>query len=125
MAALLEEQTERIGALEAEIERLQKAEADGRRQLLVRRLLSEFHLPGPEASDHGARSIVSPRFLETLTNASTDEAVRDLVEERSQLVRGIENGRRRQNPGPGKPRSLDPAQLPAARDARAFLEAIT
>ena len=126
VAALVTEQAKRIAALEAEIDRLETAEATGQRRLLVRQLLGEFNLPDPDTADGPARSIVSQRFLDALMTAPGEQAVRALVEERARLVRGAQAAGRQPGPGDGKPTSRERNQLAGgARDVKSFVEAIT
>ena len=111
--------------LQAEVQRLTLVEAAHQKQDLVRRLLREFRLPEPDATDPQARSITSRRFVESLLAASDEEAMRALIEERAGLLRAL--GAESSASLGGKPLSRDQylVDFPARLDTRAFVEAIT
>lgn len=120
--AIEAEQRDRITGLEAEIDRLQAAEAVHACHELIRRLLGEHQLPAPQAAAGWARSVVSDRFVESLLAAPDEESVRRLIEDRARLVRGgsiLALGDRR-------PQSRDQGLADASpTDARTFAQAIT
>jgi hypothetical protein len=125
--ALLREQAAELARLEAEIERLQLAEAMARKADLVRRLLVEAELPDPGSGNAWAQSIVSRRFVESLMAAPDEPAIKELIEERARLVRDI--ARRGMTPPSGecRPQSREQSQLELVTppDAAAFVRAIT
>ena len=115
-------QAEVIDKLRAEVERLTALEAACQKQQAVRRLLCEFRLPDPDTADPQARPVVSDRFIESLMAAPSEQAMRDLVEERSRLVRSLARG-----PLDGRPQARDRHLVdgPGRIDTRAFVKAIT
>lgn len=124
---LCREQAAEVDRLRAEVERLEALEATHEKRQSARRLLREFNLPDPDSPEPQARSIVGDRFLEALLKAEGEQAMRELVAERAELVRalgGTEAGRSRSD---GRPLSRDQHLLdgPTKLDARAFVEAIT
>lgn len=125
--ALLREQAAELARLEAEIERLQLAEAMTRKADLVRRLLVEAELPDPESGDAWSQSIVGRRFVESLMAAPDEGTLKELIEERAQLVRDIT--RRGMTPPSVecRPQSREQNQLELVTplDAAAFVRAIT
>jgi len=124
--ALLAEQAGELAKLEAEIDRLRTAEAAHQRRLAIRRLLSEFNLPDPERATGWAKSIVSERFIESLLAAPSEEAMREMVEDRAGLVRGSGWDGPPAGRSEGRPLSRDQSQLDAAPvDAKTFVETIT
>ncbi len=126
VAVLCREQAAELDTLRAEVERLTVLEDVQQKWLVIRRLLGEFNLPDPEATDSRARSIVSERFLESLLAAPSEQAMRELVEERAALVRslGAEGNRGTID---GRPRSRGQYLVDTVGhfDAKAFVEAIT
>ena len=125
--AVCREQADEVCRLRAEAERLEALEVVHQKRLVVRRLLREFNLPGPDAADPQAGSIVGERFIESLLAAEGEQAMRELVRERAELVRslgGVEPVRRSFD---GRPLSRDQhfPHGPAKLDAKAFVEAIT
>jgi hypothetical protein len=114
-----------VARLEAEIERLTLLEAAHQKRETARRLLGEFHLPEPDATDPLARTVTSRRFVEALLGAPDEAAMRAMVEERSALVRALET----QGPAPvgARPVSRDQHRVdrPARLDTKAFVEGIT
>ena len=87
---LLQEQQSRIAELQAENDRLQKADARHVRRELIRRLLAEHRLPLVESPSHddgeSPRTIVSERFLTLLESVAEESEVRRLIEDRARLV---------------------------------------
>ncbi len=125
--AILSEQAEELRRLQAEVERLEALDAmHGKRQTL-RRLLREFHLPDPDDAEEKAQTVTSDRFVELLLAAESEQAMRELVEERAALVRSLRGANGRATQGDGKPCSRDQHFVDhAARlDTKGFVEAIT
>lgn len=112
--------------LRAEVQRLTLLESAYGKQQLVRRLLREFNLPDPDASDPHARSIISRRFVDSLLAAADEPAMRTLVEERAALVRAV-GGAGGLSPFSGRPLSRDQhlADGAAPADVKTFVAAIT
>ena len=124
---LCREQTEQLSGLRAEVQRLKAQEAVHQKRQVIRRLLCEFQLPDPETADPQARSIVSDRFLESLLAAPSEQAMRELVEERAGLVRNLAGTDAMQRLPGTRPQARERHLVdgPGRLDARAFVEAIT
>jgi len=122
---LLVEQTIELERLESQLERLQLADALQKKRQAIQHLLREFKLPDPEACEGSTRPIVSQRFIDSLLVAPDERAMRELVEERAQLVRSASGFLRSQ--GGATPLSRDQNQVDDADpfDTRTFVEAIT
>ena len=116
-----------IDRLRAEVERLTAQEAARQKEQTARRLLREFQLPEPEATDPRQRAITSRPFVETLLAADGEAAMRQLVEERARLVRTLGGDAAGRNASDNRPVSCDQHFLdaPAPLDAKRFVEAIT
>ena len=116
-----------LARLRAEVDRLEAAEALLEKRALCRRLLSEFNLPDPDLAEGWEKSVVSERFVGSLLAAPSEQAMREMVEERAELARGAEAGHSRLFRADAKPRSREQNQVyaPLATDAKAFAEAIT
>jgi len=124
---LLAEQADELNSLQEEVDRLRATEAVRQKRLVVRRLLSEFHLPDPDTAQGSANSIVSPRFIESLLASPDEQAMRELVEERAQLVQSASGRVVLQAPAGTKPRCVDQNQIdePGPADCKSFVAAIT
>ncbi len=72
--------------LDEELERLRAAEATRSKRQRVDELLREHQLPLPEQAHGWARVLVTPAFLQTLSDSPDETAMRRLVEERAALV---------------------------------------
>jgi len=125
--AVCREQDGELSRLRAEVERLQAREAIHEKRLLARRLLREFNLPDPDAADPQARSIVGDRFLESLLAAENEQAMRELVRERADLVRSLGGTEPLRRGFDGRPLSRDQHLLHCLPklDTKGFVEAIT
>ncbi len=125
--ALEQEERAELARLRAEVDRLEAAEALLRKRALGRRLLSEFGLPDPDLAEGWEKSVVSERFLESLLAAPSEQAMREMVEERAELVRGANAGHSPPAGVDSRPRSRDQNQVyaPLTTDVQAFVEAIT
>ena len=123
---LLQEQADRLGQLQAEVDRLIAAEALHQRRALARRLLAESRLPDPETAEGWARTVVSAGFLESLLAAPSEQAMREMVEERARLVRGA-GGFDPAGHALSRPLSRDQHQVDRAApaDVKGFVEAVT
>jgi len=124
---LFESQAAELSRLEAEVERLTAQEALRQKQQTVCRLLRECHLPEPEAADPLARSITSRQFVESLLAAPSEQAMRELVEERAALVRTLGRAAPAHSRADGQPLCCDQYLLDGLRplDTKAFVAAIT
>ena len=124
VAALAGAQESELRQLRAEVDRLTLLEAVQRKQQLLRRLLREYRLPEPESADAHARTITSPRFVESLLAAADEPAMRSLLEERAALVRSLGGD---SFTAAGKPVSCDQHCVDGRPriDTRTFVEAIT
>ena len=125
--AIRSQQAEELEKLRGEVDRLRAAETLQQRRAAVRRLLREFNLPDPETAEGPARSIVSDHFVESLLAAADEGAMRELIEERAELVRSLADRGGGQTVDWKRPLSRDQNQLHGAPqlDARTFAEAIT
>ena len=125
--AICREQAAELDELRTELERLQALEAVQQKRATVRRLLREFHLPGPEDADPLSKSITSERFIESLLAAEGEQAIRELIEERAALVRSLGSADGLRNPGDARPLSRDQYAFAGAGrvDTDGFVEAIT
>ncbi len=125
--AIGQEQAAELGRLRSEVDRLVAAKTLLEKRCAIRRLLADFNLPDPDLAEGWAKTVVSERFLDSLLAAPSEQAMREMVEERAKLARGA-GGRRPQAVGsePG-PRCRDQSQVYAAApaDSKAFVEAIT
>lgn len=70
-----------------QLEELAVREATAGRRERITQLLLEHNLPLPQSESDSVKRLVSDQFIQTLMNASSDEALRRLVEERAALVR--------------------------------------
>ena len=125
--SLCREQAAEVNRLQAEVDCLRAEQAAQQKHRGIRRLLHEFNLPEPEAADPQARLIVSDRFLESLRAAPSEQAMRELVEERARLVRSLGGAEGVRAPLAGRPLSRDQHLAGGAGrlDAKTFVEAIT
>ncbi len=123
---LLREKAEELRGLREEVERLTALEAVQQKRALIGDLLREFALPDPGSTDARDRSIVSERFVEMLLAAPSEQAMRELVEERAALLRCV-GGHRAGGPSDARPlsRSQGFGQPIGELDAKRFVEAIT
>ena len=123
--ALAAEQAKQLAALEARIDRFEAAEAADLKRREIRKLLAEFRLPDPDTATGWEKSAVSDRFIESLLTAQSEEAMRQLVEDRAHLLhqRGGLLGSRTG----ARPLSRDQHQVdgPGQIGARTFVESIT
>ena len=113
--------------LREEVERLTAVEALHEKRLMARRLLREFNLPDPETDDRLAKTITGERFCESLLATPSEQSMRELVEERAQLVRTLVGGRGELSLVESRPQSRDQHRVYGASplDAKSFVEAIT
>ena len=87
---LLVEQSNEISRLQMEIDRCEVAEATERRRIRALALLREHNLPDPDSSDATELAIVGNRFLVELLATSSDAEMKNLVEQRAQLVKSVQ-----------------------------------
>jgi hypothetical protein len=120
-------QAAEISRLQQEVDRLTAVEASRQKRGLARRLLVEFELPDPDASEPWAQAVVSQQFLESLMAASDEQAMRCLVEERARLVRTLAGSDAPRGAAKARPQSRDQYLVCAAGElnAKRFVEAIT
>ena len=116
-----------VRRLREEVERLTAVEALHEKRLAARRLLREFNLPDPETDDRLAKMIAGERFCESLLAAPSEQAMRELVEERARLVRTLAGGAGALSLVESRPQSRDQHRVYAGNppDAKSFVEAIT
>ena len=125
--AILSEPADELRRLQEEVERLEALNAMHGKRQTVRRLLREFHLPDLDDPEEKAQTITSDRFVASLLAAESERAMRELVEERAALVRGLRGANGRAAHGDGKPCSRDQHFVDHAErfDTKRFVEAIT
>ena len=87
--ALLTEATERIAALEGELDRLRLADQIRARRERIGQLLAESGLPDPAPAGSPERQIVSESFLQRLMQAGDEAEIRRLIDERAEMVREL------------------------------------
>ena len=116
-----------VRRLREEVERLTAVEALHEKRLMARRLLREFNLPDPETDDRLAKTIAGERFCESLLAAPSEQAMRELVEERARLVRTLAGGAGALSLVESRPQSRDQHRVYGGNppDAKSFVEAIT
>jgi hypothetical protein len=118
-------QAAELGRLQREVERLTALEAAGQKRMAALRLLREFGLPDPDFADPLAETLCGRRFFESLVAACDERAMRELVEERSRLVRTLSKGQKNGAHSGPQSREQQLAGSVTALDARGFVEAIT
>jgi len=120
------EQAAELSRLREEVERLAALDAGHQKRGVARRLLREVGLPDPETAEPLAEAVCGGRFVESLLAAPDERAMRELVEERSRLVRML-SGSQPTGGAPSRPQSRDQHLVYAAQplDAKNFVEAIT
>jgi hypothetical protein len=125
--AILEGAAADLARLRAEVERFRAAEALRQKHLRVRQLLKEFHLPDPDRAEGLPKALVSERFLQTLLEAPSEEAMRQILEERAALARSVAAFGPAEGLAKARPLSRDQLLLDgtAPLDAKSFVEAIT
>jgi hypothetical protein len=123
--SIRQEQAAELSRLQQEVERLTALEAVHRKRGTARQLLRDFGLPDPETAEPMAEAVCDARFFESLLAAPDEGGMRELVEERSRLVRTLLAGRA--NADESRPQSRDQHLVcgVAALDAKSFVEAIT
>ena len=138
--SLRQEQAAEVERLRQEVERIVAMEAACRKHAMARRLLREAGLPEPgDAKGDSpifaetkigtvplAEVVCSERFFNSLLAAPDERTMRELVEERSRLVRALSGGQT-SGGAPLGPQSREQHLVYGvmALDARSFVEAIT
>jgi hypothetical protein len=120
------EQAAELSRLRQEVERLTALESLQQKRGAASKLLREFGLPDPETGEPLAEAVCGQRFFESLVAAPDEPTMRELVEERSRLVRTL-SGSQTTGGVPSRPQSRDQhlvCGVPAL-DAKSFVEAIT
>jgi hypothetical protein len=124
--AIRGEKAAELARLQGRIDQLEAAEVLRQKRTLLRQLLQEYKLPDPDTAEGWAKSLVGPRFLEALLAAPGEEAMRQMIQERAELVRSAgawENPSRPADPRPcSREQSFD---LVGPEDVTAFVDAIT
>lgn len=125
--ALVEEQAAEVASLRAEVDRLETAQALFAKREAIQRLLREFDLPDPDLAEGWERTVVSQRFVESLMAAPDEEAMRQMVEERANLMRGANGKGSGASRVSSRPCSRDQHQVygTSPTDVKAFVESIT
>jgi hypothetical protein len=116
-----------LARLRAEVGRFEAVEALRKKQARARQLLKEFNLPDPDRAEGWTKALVSPRFFQALLEASTEEGMRQMVEERAGLARSVAALAPAERRTEARPLSRDQLALDLAgpQDAKAFVAAIT
>jgi len=123
-----------LDELRAKLDELSAEEAARLKRETARRLLREYRLPDRASQSRREPSVVGPRFMESLLAAADERAMRELVEERAELVRSL--GGRGHSSADGGFSSAGGNAVPTSReqfdidrlgagDAKSFVEAIT
>jgi hypothetical protein len=124
--ATCREQAAESARLRGRLDQLEAAEALRQKHVRLRQLLQEFRLPDPETAEGWAKSLVGPGFLEALLAAPGEEAMRQMIQERAELVRSAGAWGAASRPGDARPRSRDQLfDLVGPADTSEFVEAIT
>jgi len=124
--AIHHDQAAELARLRGRLDQLEAAEALRQKHVRLRQLLQEFRLPDPETAEGWGKSLVGPRFLEALLAAPSEEAMREMVQERAELVRSAGAWGSDSRPADARPRSRDQLfDLVGPADTREFVEAIT
>jgi hypothetical protein len=123
--SICREQAEELEQLRQEVERLSAFRVTCHRLGMAWRLLHEHGLPDPGWSQAMTETICGERFLDSLLAAADERAMRELIEERSRLVRMLSGGRK--DDAPSQPQSRDQHLVEGvtALSAKGFVEAIT
>ncbi|REK19165.1 MAG: hypothetical protein DWQ37_01880 [Planctomycetota bacterium] len=123
--ALLGEQAAELTALREEVDRRRAEQVVRDRRAVARRLFREFHLPDPDSDDAATQAVASRWFLETVLSAPNEAAMRQLVEERAELVAAAQQLGSTQpaRPVSREQRTAEPARPPL--DAGSFARAIS
>jgi hypothetical protein len=121
------QEQDEVSHLRLELDGLKAKQAADERRTAIAALLSEYHLPAPDATDPTAKAIVSETFLQSLLSAPDDSSLRRLVEDRARLITSAIAWQPATKPAHRQPTSRDQTTLDAARpqDAKSFARAIT
>lgn len=104
---LIQAEERQLEELRAQVDALAAREATAKRHERILALIQEHDLPLPSGADAASSSLVSPQFMESLMRAPNDERVRQLVEERAELVRSAGRWTNCKLPVGQRPRSRD------------------
>lgn len=97
----------------SELDAMVAREKATRRRELILEVLQQNDLPLPTSDGALDGCLISPEFVETLMRAADDETVRQLVEERAELVRSAWRWSNERRPPDRQPRSRDQMALAA------------
>jgi hypothetical protein len=89
-----------------------------RRRERILQLLAEYDLPLPTTRGGDDSQLVSPRFIETLMQADHEQAVRQLIAERAELIRAAGQWFGDRPASDRRPRSRDQVALGSAANGR-------
>lgn len=84
--AALAEQTQLVAQLRQELDHLRAAQLVAQREQAAQRLLVEFGLPLPDATDNWSQTLVSEAFYAGLLAARDESEMRRLIEDRARLI---------------------------------------
>jgi hypothetical protein len=111
--------------LRARIEQSEAAETAREKHTRLRQLLHEYKLPDPDTAQGWARSLVGPRFLDALLAAPGEEAMRQMIQERAELVRSAGAWGIATRPDEFRPRSREQSfDLVGPADVKEFVRAV-
>jgi hypothetical protein len=97
--------------LRRQVEELMAREAASQRRARIEELLFEHGLPLLGSNNQERKQILSESFLQSLLNVEDDRSLRQLVEERAELIRSARGWAGRSGRGDRKPRSRAQAIL--------------
>ncbi len=89
---VLADSQKRIAQLQEEVDELRSSQNVSDRREKIQALLTEYELSPGVSADPWRRRVVSDTFLESLTNADDEQAMRHLIQERIDLVRELARG---------------------------------
>jgi hypothetical protein len=119
-------QAAELARLRGQLDQLEAAEEVRQKWARLRKLLEEFKLPDPDAADRAAQALVGSGFLEALLAAPSDDAMRQLIQERAELVRSAGAWKGHSDPADSRPQSREQSfDLVGPTGVAAFVEAIT
>ncbi len=121
---LLAPEREETARLRAELDRL-RAEISGvERRRLARQMLVEAGLPDPDTAGGSRGAMVGERFVRSLLEAADEATMRQLIEERVALIRGVRAAHG--DAAAAKPVCREQWEAAAAGgDVKSFVESIT
>jgi hypothetical protein len=114
---LEQSQVAELESLRQELDAMTSREAAAKRRERIAQLLEEHKMPAPADARKAGDQIVSERFMQALISAPDDATLRELVQERADLVRwarGAIHGRHSAE----RPKSRDQLEFSFMKDGR-------